>query len=429
MKAGGKRWFKLDNAAKLYPAVATGRWSSIFRLSAELTETVEPRRLQEAAEHTMRRFPSFQVRLKKGFFWYYLEEIKTPIAVREDTGHPCLRFSRREENGFLLRVLYYKKRISVEFFHVLTDGTGGLIFLKTLLGEYLRLSGRTVRYEQGVLDVSASPDPEETRDVFNHMPLPRVRLSRKESRAYHFEGHKELPHTLNLISASMPCDRLLTEAHAHGATLTEYLTAVLLYAAYQDQNKRVRALRRQKPLRVSVPVNMRRFYPSPTVRNFSSFINPGIDPRLGAYTFEEIVRNVHAFMQYNLNPKFLFAAIATNVADEKKLPVRLSPLFLKNWVISSVYHRAGDRLVTTTLTNPGVFTLPPCMARYVTHAEMLLNTSEAPQCVCALLSYGNEARLTFTDNILEKTLPREALRFLVAQGIPVSVDSNQNEEE
>ena len=129
MKAGGKRWFKLDNAAKLYPAVATGRWSSIFRLSAELTETVEPRRLQEAAEHTMRRFPSFQVRLKKGFFWYYLEEIKTPITVREDTGHPCLRFSRREENGFLLRVLYYKKRISVEFFHVLSDGTGGLIFL------------------------------------------------------------------------------------------------------------------------------------------------------------------------------------------------------------------------------------------------------------------------------------------------------------
>ena len=117
------------------------------------------------------------------------------------------------------------------------------------------------------------------------------------------------------------------------------------------------------------------------------------------------------------------------MADEKKLPVRLSPLFLKNWVISGVYHRAGDRLVTTTLTNPGVFTLPPCMARYVAHAEMLLNTSEAPQCVCALLSYGNEARLTFTDNILEKTLPREALRFLVAQGIPVSVDSNQNEEE
>lgn len=420
--ARGKRWFRLDNAAKLYPAVSTSRWSSIFRVSAELTENVNPALLQEAVDHVLPRFPALKVRMKTGFFWYYLEEIKAPLTVRPDTGHSCMPFRYRQDHGYLLRVFYYRKRISAEFFHALTDGSGGLIFIKTLTAEYLRLLGHDVSFDHGALNPAGSPNPEETQDAFLHMPLPRVRVSRSEPRAYHFPVTAAIPHTLFTIAASLPADRLLQEARALGATLTEYLTSVILYIGYLHQE--AQSPRKRRPIRVSVPVNMRNFYKTPTLRNFSSFINPFIDPRLGDYTFEDVVKEVHAFMRYHLNPRLLCATIATNVADEKNLFARLSPLFIKNLVIGTVFRRTGERLFTSTLTNLGVTEMPTGAEKWVKRFEVQLGSPSLPLCNCAAITCGNELRLIFSSNILETTLPREMLRFLVEKGIPAEVESN-----
>lgn len=424
--AKGKRWFKLDNAAKLYPAISTDRWSSTFRLSAEMDAPVDPERLQKAADRVMNRFPSLKVRMRTGLFWYYLEEIKTPLRVQEDTGHPCMPFRYRQDHGYLMRVRYYRSRISAEFFHSLTDGSGGFIFLKTLVAEYLRLGGVKVEYENGALDPAEAPDPRETRDAFLDMPLPKVRISRKEGRAYHFPATREIPHTLHTIAASIPCDVLKEKAKAAGASVTEYLVSVMLHCAIQDQA--AWGKRRQLPVRVSVPVNMRAFYPSPTMRNFSSFVNPGVDPRLGDCPFEEIVREVRAYMAYQVNPRLLSATIATNVADEKNLLIRLVPLALKNLVISSIFRRAGDKLVTATLSNLGVAKMPRGMEKHVRRFEFQLGVPSSPLYNCACGTTGNETRLVFSGNIREATLPREMLRFLVEQGIPVEVESNLEEE-
>lgn len=418
----GKRWFKLDNAGKLYPAIANAQWSSTFRVSAELNEAVDPVRLQKAVNLVLPRFPSLKVRMRAGIFWYYLEEIKTPLTVRPDEGHPCMPFRFHQDHGFLLRIFYYQRRISAEFFHALTDGTGGLTFVKTLTAEYLRLGGKKVEFDHGALNPKDSPAPEETQDAFLHIPLPRVRISRKEGRAYHFPATPEIPHTLRLIAASIPCDALRARARALDATVTEYLAAAILWAAYQQQEKQ--QPRKKLPIRVSVPVNMRAFYPVHTLRNFSSFVNPGIDPRLGEYTFEEIVAEVRAFLHYQVNPKLLSAAIATNVADEKNLLIRLAPLTLKNWVIGGIFRRAGDRLVTSTLSNLGRTQAPSGAEGLVKRFEFHLGAPSSPLCNCAAISLGNELRLVFSSTIRETTLPREMLRFLVEQGIPVTVESN-----
>ena len=420
--ARSKRWFKLDNAGKLYPAVSTSRWSSIFRVSAELFEEVDPARLQKAVDQVLPRFPALKVRMRAGIFWYYLEEIDVPLVVRPDVGHPCMPFRYHQDNGHLLRVFYYRRRISAEFFHALTDGTGGLTFMKTLTAEYLRLGGHKIACDNGALDPSEAPDPQETQDAFMHMPLPRVRVSRRESRAYHFPATAEFPHTLHIIAASLSCSQLVPLAKALGVTVTEYLTSAMLYAAYQDQEKRCG--RKRLPIRISVPVNMRAFYDTPTLRNFSSFINPGIDPRLGDYTFEEIAQEVHAYMRYHLNPKLLCAAIATNVADEKNLLIRLAPLFLKNLVIGSVFRRVGDRLITSTLTNLGVTRMPTGAEGLVRRFEFQLGAPSLPLCSCASITNGDELRLIFSSNIRETTLPRETLRFLVERGVEVTVESN-----
>ena len=418
----GKRWFRLDNAGKLYPAVSTFRWSSVFRVSAELTEPIDPERLQKVVDRVMPRFPSLKVRMRKGFFWYYLEEIQEPLTVREDAGHPCMPFRFHQDHGYLMRVCYYRNRISAEFFHSLTDGTGGMTFLKTLTVEYLRQGGKKVLFDHGALSLRERPQEEETQDAFLKMPLPKVRASRKESRAYHFPATPEIPHTLHIIAASIPCAPLLERSRALGASVTEYLVSVMLWVAYQDQE--ARKPRKKLPLRVSVPVNMRAFYPSRTLRNFSTFVNPGIDPQLGEYTFEEIVGMVHAYLRYAVHPKLLSAVIATNVADEKNLLVRLVPRFVKDIIIGGVFRRAGDKLVTSTLSNLGKTAVPTGAERLIRRFEFQLGSPSAPLCNCASVTTGNELRLVFSSNIRETTLPREMLRFLVEQGVPVTVESN-----
>ena len=420
-----KRWFKLDNAGKLYPAVSNSRWSSAFRVSAELTEPVDPQRLQRAVDRVMPRFPSFKARMRRGVFWFYLEEIKEPLTVRLDAGHPCMPFDFRRDNGYLMRVFYYRNRISAEFFHSLTDGSGGLIFIKTLAVEYLRLGNVDAEFDHGALDIGEEPKKEETEDAFLHIPLPKVRASRKETLAYHFSATAEIPHTLRLIAASIDCEKLKQKSRELGVSVTEYLTSSIIWAAYRDQESR--HPRRLMPIRVSVPVNMRAFYPVNTLRNFSTFINPGIDPRLGNYTFEEIAREVHGYMRYAVNPKLLSAVIATNVADEKNLLIRLAPLWVKNLVIGSIFRKAGDRLVTSTLTNLGRVETPSGTDGHIKRFEFQLGCPSMPMSNCACITTGNSLRLMFSSNIRETTLPRAVLRFLVEQGVGVTVESNLEE--
>lgn len=422
-----RRWFKLDNAAKLYPAISNARWSSVFRLSFELYEPVDPLLLQQAADRVLLRFPALKVRMKCGLFWRYLEEIPFPLTVRRDTGHPCMPFHHRQDHGYLMRIFYYDHRVSAEFFHSLTDGTGALVFIKTLAVEYLRLSGHgEVRFDQGALDIETAPAPEETEDVFIRRAWPRVRFSRRETKAYHLPATREIPHTLHLIAASLPCEQVTALARGQGVTVTEYFVSVILWTAYRRQKDD--GIKNPKPIRVSVPVNLRRFFPSPTLRNFSSFVNVGIDPRLGEYDFPEICRAVHAAMRYQADPKMLAKAVSANVADEKNLFMRLAPLFLKDAVIAAVFRRNGDRIVTSTISNLGKTSFPTGGEAYLKRFEFHLGAPAGALYHLGILSSGNELRVLFTGNIMETDLPREVLRHFTSLNVLVSVESNQEEE-
>ena len=133
------KWMKLDNAALIYPATMNRSWTALFRLSATLSEPVDEDILEVAQKRTLRRLPWFAYKLKRGLFWFYLEHSDDLPKIEQDVANPCVRMRLNENDGFCMRVRYYQNRIAVEFFHVLTDGTGGQVFLQTLVAEYLRL--------------------------------------------------------------------------------------------------------------------------------------------------------------------------------------------------------------------------------------------------------------------------------------------------
>lgn len=417
-----KNWYKLDNAGKLYPAIKNSRWTSMYRISIAFHEPVEPVALQQAVNDILPRFPSFAVRLRKGLFWYYLEENRSPFSIMKDEGHPCLRMRWKENGGYLFRVLYHDCRISVEVFHAIADGSGSMTFLKTLAAQYLRRRGIDIPATDGVLDINVPPDKEEMEDAYGRLPA-GYRAKREEKRAYHLPATREIPHTLHFVAARISVQALKDTAKRYGVTITEYLTAVMIYVIYKVQQSGKKD--KKAPVKVSVPVNMRNYFPSKTLRNFSFFINPGIEPRMGTYTFEEVLRQTHYYMRYHLNEKFLAAGIATNVASERNIFIRICPLFLKNIIINGIFKRVGESGVTTTLTNLGPMMLPKEMLPHVKHAEIILGSAATGRCNCAAVSLGDEMTLVFSRNIRESTLEREMLRFLVQAGIPVLVESNQ----
>ena len=179
-----KKWFRLDNAALIFPAVMRRRWNNVFRLSVTLSEPIDPDCLARALEDLRPRFPSFFVRLRTSFFWYYLEEIKKPIRVREEYAYPLTHMSQTEIRTSCLRVLYYENRIAVEFFHSVTDGTGGLLFIRNLTARYLSLRyGIDVPYEDKILDPAEPPLPAETEDCFQKCSA-KFAANRREETVY-----------------------------------------------------------------------------------------------------------------------------------------------------------------------------------------------------------------------------------------------------
>jgi len=422
-----KAWMKLDNAALIYPATMNRSWTALFRLSATLTEPVDEDILEVALKRTLRRLPSFAFRLKRGLFWFYLEHSDALPKIEPDVGNPCVRMRLKDNDGFCMRVRFYENRIAVEFFHVLTDGTGGLIFLQTLVAEYLRL-----RYSAGiprsnrVLDCAEPPRPQEAEDSFAaHSGT--ITQTRKEIKAYHIRGTDESTGFVHIITGSMNADVVLQKAREKGVTVTEYLTAVLILSVDAIQRKNVAHVSRLKPVKICVPINLRNVFPSETLRNFANYVNPGIDPRLGVYSFDETLNIVHHFMAMEVTEKLLNVKITTNVQTERNVVLRVMPLFIKNAAMKYVYSQVGDAISSTTLSNLGVTRLPEEMAKYVRRMDFILGPLADNRVCAAALTYNGRLRVNFTRTIAEPTLEREFFTRLIKLGIPVKVQSNQME--
>ena len=421
------RWLPLDNAAKIYPAARRKNWSNVFRQSVTLTEEVDTAVLQAALDVTVKRFPSIAARLRKGAFWYYLQQVEHAPQIQEEYSYPLTYMSKQEMRRCAFRVIAYHSRIAVEFFHSLTDGTGALIFLKSLVAEYLEQKyAITIPCEQGVTDRRESPAEEELEDCFpkNAGPVP---AGRKDTDAWHMTGQPQRDGFLHLTCMRMPVADLLALAHKQGVTLTVFVSAVMMLALQNLQAEKNPNVRRQKRIKLLIPVNLRQLYPSRTLRNFAMYTIPELDPRLGTYTLEEICGVIRHKMGAEFTAKHMSAVIATNVNDERNPLVRLIPLPLKNMVMKAIFDTVGERKSCLTLSNLGQVKVPEAMAAYVERFDFILGVQAAAPYNCGMLSFGDTVYVNFIRNIRDAELERHFYAVLQDLGVPVTVESNRNE--
>lgn len=419
-------WYKLDLSANVYPTLQRKDFSSVYRISVTLKEEIRPELLQQALDMTLPRFPTFKVAMRRGLFWRYLEPNDRPGPfVQPDINNPCMPMRFRANNRYMIRVYYYHNRISLEAFHSLSDGNGALFLLRTLTAVYLRLLGHEIPNGMGVLDINEEPDPGELEDSYMKYASSKIRPPRSQGRAYRVKGTPEPLYTLNVLCGILPVDQVLAVARSHKVSVTEYLNAVLLYALMQKQ--KMDGVWRERPLKLALPVNLRNLFPSITMRNFITMVYPSIDPRMGEYSFEDILKQVHHYMRYYINDKFLNADITTNAATQSHPLIRIVPLFIKDLVVRSFYVRVQDCQSSAGISNLGVLKLSPEMEEHVERFDVLMGQPFSARTNCAILSYKNQLVINFANSIKETDVERLFFRKLVQDGIHVMIETNKQE--
>lgn len=415
-------WLRLDNAAKIYPAIIDPELTAVFRVGVELKERVKIAPLLSAIKSLEQRFPFYKVRLKAGVFWYYLEPLDRAIPVRPDQGLPCRAFGKQE---LMFRVQVKDNKISVEFSHILTDGTGAFEFLKAVLLAYFSACGMTLTGTPPYIRAGDAPREEEYEDAYKRYFRPLDLPSFKIPGAFHVPFALNRRPRFDVLTAILPVKAVIQKAKTAGVSLTVYLTAVYLWAlqSLHDGLSPLRQRTSRKILRIQVPVNLRKLFPSRTLRNFSLYIMPGIDLRLGMYSFEEIIKTVSHQIALETDEKLIGKMISRNVGGEKHFLIRRVPLFIKSWVLAKLY-ATGTKQYSGVVTNLGNIDLGPETNRLINKFVFIPPPpNKILKANCGVVGFGDELIMSFGNITLSRDLERNFLTFLTAEGIPVRIEN------
>ena len=417
-------WYTLDNAGRIFPGQNTSTWSNTFRVSIELKEEIDPVALKKALDSTLKRLPGFNVRIRKGAFWYYFEKNENSCPVREDVKNFCYRINYKEDNGFLIRVFYYGRCISVDVYHALCDGYGATVFISTMAAEYLRLRGYSISYNSMVLDVKEEPSPEQTEDSYKRYASSTQKCNYSDDWVYHRRGTALAPHMTNYTVGTMPFSQLHAVSKQYGVTATELLSAVLLNIHYK---KMLAECKEKKKVSVQIPVNLRKAFSSRTLRNFVLCLRAQLMPREEEYTFDEILSCVSAQLRDTNKPELLNAMFTKNVKMDKQI-ARFVPLSLKDLFIGIGFHLTAEKSTSCLISNLGNVALPDDMKPYVEKFILYTGPGIVNGARCGVATVGDKLSFSFSDRYKEGDIEREFFSTLTEMGIDVVVETNRGSE-
>lgn len=411
-------WTRLENSAIIYPSCKTRKYAVVYRMSLTLDKPVDPELLGDALKAVIHRFPSFRFTLKRGLFWWYLQRLENaPELSRSGALKP---FDIKKNGGYMFKMSCSGTRIDLDVFHALTDGTGSMTFLASVVAEYLKICGaKPAEYGRWVLNPDDEPVEEEIEDGFDSFSGTKGALD-SEHKAYHMPGTEERPGLLNSLGVSLQLSQLQEKAREYDCTITEFLTALML-VSMQEVRAKDPAARKYPDLRMEVPVNLRPIFGSKTLRNFSSYVYIGLDLTYGEFSLDQAVKEVKLQKRLQMQRGRLTRRIAANVQLEDNFAIRCIPLFIKKPVINFINQLKGDNYASYTFSNLGNLELPEGIREHVTDAHFVLGRTRKRSGSCACVSIGDRLNLDFSRKIAEDDFERIFVRRLRELGIWSSV--------
>lgn len=412
-------WDKLDNTANLFPVIAGEDMTNVYRISVTLTEEIVPEQLQEALGLILPKFDGFNIRLRQGIFWYYFEENgKRPPRVTEEEDYPCRFIVQNKNRSYMFRVSYYRCRINLEVFHVLTDGMGGINFLKELTYQYLRLIHPQLMEKTG--NTLSSETSLNREDSFLKNYKKGHAKGYKSEKAHLIKGEKLKKGEFGVMHGYLSIPQLKEVCHKYGVSINEFLVAAMAYSIFMED---MHAMPGKRPIRIAVPVNLRPYFNSVTTKNFFAMVSAEFDPKKEDYTFIEILEIVKNSLRSQINKEHLEELFSYNVSNEKHLIARAVPLFLKNIAMRYVY-TISALANTTTVTNIGNISVREEYKPYIERFHAFISMSKGQYLKGTICSYDNTLVYTFTSVLRDVSVQRGFFRLLQQEGIDVSIESN-----
>lgn len=412
-------WDKLDNTANLFPVIANEDMTNVYRISVTLTEPVDRVLLQEALNRVLPQFLIFRMRLKMGFFWYYFEENTRPAPiVREEYSSPGAYIDKSRNNQYMFRVTYYKCRINLEVFHALTDGFGGIIFLKEIIYQYLRLKHPEImKIEKDRISSGIFLDKEDSYVKNFKKGHEKVYKSEK---AICINGEHLPKGEMGIVHGYFPVDQLKAAAKKYGVTINQYLVGMFVYSVYKEYLKEQPS---KLPISCCVPVNLRPYYDSHTMKNFFAMVSANFKPEKEQYSLEEVMNIVAQDLRRQVTPENLNNILSYNVSNEKNWILRAVPLFIKSLALKIVYGTSA-KATSATVTNIGNIELRQPYQRYVEHFYTTLSMSKGQNIKGGICSYNGTLVFTFSSILMDLSIQKRFFQLISQDGVTVAVESN-----
>ena len=348
---GKYKWMKTDTASIMFSALTTKNWGRTFRFTALTDAPVQPEKLKAAAADVLPCYPNMCTSLRRGFFWTYQTVTDAPPEIRAEGARPLLPVTARYKGLPDLRFVYTENEISLESSHCVGDGKGIMRVFEEVLARYFALcDGETAPYTPFE---SAGECCENAFDTYYRKGGQRDTL--RTERAFHFEETYE-PDFIRLLFAETDEEKILSLAHARAMTVTEYLCAVLILGIIRAAGKPV-----TERICIAVPVNLRRFFETKTLRNFSIQTYVNFDPAGRTdWTLDEVCAATYGKLRETLNPERLQLTLNKFGALKYNPVLRAVPYALKRPVLVKSQNKS-HACVTTIFTNLGDRPLPPAL--------------------------------------------------------------------
>lgn len=426
MALKNNKWMRLDNSAKIFPLMADKQNQNLFYLTIRLYEDVNPEVLQKALAITIKRFPSMNVRLKQGVFWYYFEEHGGSPKVYKADPFVMKKITTTNCGGFCFRVSYFGSTIFADFFHALTDGTGAAEFMKSVLFTYFSLLGHDVDGEQKILTINSPVNPREYEDSFlTYYKKKKIKdlaiSSLKGKKSYRISGMRFDNNGKGVINMYTPAKDFVNVCRQNNCTVTELIGALFMLSVYETKIKPYNLS--QQDIQLFVPINLRKIFPSITMRNFSLFSRIGVEAN-DNMTLQSLTALIHDCLKRDTQKEVLSDKISTTVYAEKFLPMRILPLFLKRIIfkISNLFF--GKNKKTATFSSVGIMKLPDSFKPLVKDFGFGITANNAcPVTITATTTYDTMC-INFTRTITDTDIEKRFAKYLTDFGIKLNVTSN-----
>lgn len=410
-----RMFYTLDNAAIIYPLSMRYGQMMMFRVSAEMKEDINPIILQLALDFTIKRFPTFSAIVKRGFFWHYLETTNNVINVEEETDIPCRPMSLVLRSKGSIRVLYYKKRISFELFHSISDGTGAITFLKALIAEYLTLMGKKISLDETVLDIDETVAEEELVNEFNNAKGSDDLSTFMDKKSLQLDGKLCDLNITKILHFKLNSKQLKNVSKGYGGTVTAYILAIMFLAARDSISKK------KGVINIQVPVNMRKFNGSKTLRNYSMYFNASMQIN-DIKDKGELVKEIDK----QLKEKGSEANMNQMMMTTKKLINTLAyvPMILKNPITQLIYSYFSNSIICLTLSNLGVIKTPKKMENEIDSFALDFPPGRPNRATASLATFKDNCILGIIKASRDDTFENRLYEYLLDDNLDIEVEGS-----